>query len=147
MNKTLGVYLAAAKKTILVLAAAFALIATSNLITDHFLEVGVLPNSAANGNRSWQFGQAATLTFLRPAPASSIVAKSQESQSSSSAEKALMNNPRYELNNYGPNVNLPVWKDRQKEAKPSELKSILMWNNAYGRKKYDIGQGRDKFYK
>ena len=53
----------------------------------------------------------------------------------------------YEVNNWGENDNLLVLQDRQRDAKESELKTILMWNDAYGVREYDIGHGREPFYK
>ncbi|XP_040574510.1 alpha-(1,3)-fucosyltransferase C [Lepeophtheirus salmonis] len=53
----------------------------------------------------------------------------------------------YEVNNYGPNLNLILQKDRQKNVNEKDLKIILAWNEAYGSKKYDIGFGREPFYK
>ena len=41
----------------------------------------------------------------------------------------------FELNNFGSNVNLPVLKDRQRDANVSELKYILMWNQIPSSKK------------
>ena len=55
------------------------------------------------------------------------------------------NNDDYEINNLGPNRNVVIRKDRDKEA--TELKTILMWNDAYGVREYDIGHGREPFYK
>lgn len=52
----------------------------------------------------------------------------------------------YHVNNFGPNDNLKVLKDRQRDVHPSELKTILMWNDAYGVREYDIGHGRQPFY-
>ncbi len=60
-------------------------------------------------------------------------------------EKALVERPGYQVNNWGDNHNLLVREDRQKNA--SELKTILMWNDAYGVRKYDIGHGREPFFK
>ena len=36
---------------------------------------------------------------------------------------------------------------RQYDAPESDLKTILMWNDAYGVRDYDIGHGREPFYK
>jgi hypothetical protein len=51
----------------------------------------------------------------------------------------------YEINNYGTNDNLLLRKNRQKGDR--DLKTILMWNDAYGVRTYDIGWGREPFYK
>eukprot|EP00096_Caligus_rogercresseyi_P009651 TRINITY_DN3306_c0_g1_i1.p2 TRINITY_DN3306_c0_g1~~TRINITY_DN3306_c0_g1_i1.p2 ORF type:complete len:397 (-),score=104.04 TRINITY_DN3306_c0_g1_i1:859-2049(-) len=52
-----------------------------------------------------------------------------------------------ELNNYGPHRHLAVSRDRQKGTEEKDLKVILAWNEAYGGKVYDIGSGREAFYK
>ena len=57
------------------------------------------------------------------------------------------NDNKYEINNWGGNDNLVLVKDRQRDAEDSELKIILMWNIAYGTKNFDIGHGRELFYK
>ncbi len=54
----------------------------------------------------------------------------------------------YMENNWGDNVHLLVKENRQTdEASNSSLKTILMWNNAYGSRRYDIGHGREPFFK
>ena len=53
----------------------------------------------------------------------------------------------FEINNWLWNDHLVLRKDRQKDAKPEEIKTILMWNDAYGVRNYDIGHGREPFYK
>jgi len=54
----------------------------------------------------------------------------------------------YDVNNYGPYVNVTVRKDRDKNAKPGEIKKILMWNEAYGDKQFALhGWGREGFYR
>ena len=53
----------------------------------------------------------------------------------------------YEVNNWGDNTNVLVKKDRHRDAPESEMKYILMWNDAYGVREYDIGHGREPFYK
>ena len=53
------------------------------------------------------------------------------------------NSIEYELNNFGANINLPVLKNRQKDAKNSELKYILIWNKAYGKKLFGFKHGRE----
>lgn len=51
------------------------------------------------------------------------------------------------VNDYGNNNRLLVPKYRYNDTPQSELKTILMWNLAYGSKDYDIGHGRDPFFK
>ena len=53
----------------------------------------------------------------------------------------------YEVNNHGGNNNLCVKTSRFNDTPREELKTILMWNLAYGTKEYGIGFGRDNFYK
>ena len=53
----------------------------------------------------------------------------------------------YEVNNYGPNDNVLVRKDRDRDVPESGMKTILMWNDAYGSRTYDIGHGREPFYR
>ncbi len=54
----------------------------------------------------------------------------------------------YMDNNWGDNVHKPVKLDRQTDAASNaSLKTILMWNNAYGVRTYDIGHGREPFFK
>ena len=53
----------------------------------------------------------------------------------------------FEVNNWGPNVNLILNKTRYIDVKEDKLKKILMWNDAYGVRTYDIGLGREPFYK
>ena len=50
------------------------------------------------------------------------------------------------LNNFGSNLNLPVNKTRFREVPNTELKNILFWNDAYGVRKYDVGDGQEHFY-
>lgn len=50
------------------------------------------------------------------------------------------------VNNFGSNHNLTLKKDRQREYPFEQLKVILMWNKAYGSKKYNLGFGREPFY-
>ncbi len=50
------------------------------------------------------------------------------------------------VNNFGFNHNLTLRKDRQREYPFDQLKIILMWNEAYGSKKYNLGFGREPFY-
>ena len=57
----------------------------------------------------------------------------------------------FQMNNYGPNMNLLVKKTRYKDIPESKLKTILFWNLkemdlAYGFQKYDFGEGHDIFY-
>jgi hypothetical protein len=40
-----------------------------------------------------------------------------------------------------------VNKTRYLDVKEEKLKTILMWNDAYGVRTYDIGFGREQFYK
>ena len=40
-----------------------------------------------------------------------------------------------------------VKEDRDKDVPKDQLKTILMWNDAYGVREYDIGHGREPFYK
>ena len=60
---------------------------------------------------------------------------------------AVYDSEVYEVNNYGPNDNLLVRRDRARDVPESELKTILMWNDAYGVRTYDIGHGREPFYR
>ena len=64
-------------------------------------------------------------------------------------EKQVVNIPDgYLDNNWGENVHLLVKKDRQKDAASNaSLKTILMWNDAYGVRQYDIGHGREPFFR
>lgn len=55
--------------------------------------------------------------------------------------------PNFEVNDYFQNDGLLVRKDRDRNVPDSELKTILMWNDAYGSRTYDIGHGREPFYK
>ena len=66
---------------------------------------------------------------------------------SGSGAGELYDSEVYEVNNYGPNDNLLVRRDRDRDVPESELKTILMWNDAYGVRTYDIGHGREPFYK
>ena len=50
------------------------------------------------------------------------------------------------LNNHGDNINKKVDVNRQSNASQTGLKYILMWNEAYGTKEYDLGFGRKPFY-
>ena len=67
--------------------------------------------------------------------------------SGGSGAEELYNSEVYEVNNYGPNDNLLVRRDRDRDVPESELKTILMWNDAYGVRTYDIGHGREPFYR
>ena len=53
----------------------------------------------------------------------------------------------YEINDYGGNDNLCVSTSRYNDTSIEKLKTILMWNLAYGTKEYGIGFGREPFYK
>ena len=53
----------------------------------------------------------------------------------------------FESNNFGDNDNVCVDPSRHKDTPPEKLKTILMWNLAYGTKEYGIGFGRDTFYR
>ena len=66
---------------------------------------------------------------------------------SGSGAGELYDSEVYEVNNYGPNDNLLVRRDRDRDVPESELKTILMWNDAYGVRTYDIGHGREPFYR
>lgn len=63
-----------------------------------------------------------------------------------SKNKAAFNGEDVEVNNWGENEGLILKKNRQREVPQSELKTILMWNDAYGVREYDIGHGREPFY-
>ena len=56
-------------------------------------------------------------------------------------------NRSYEINDYGGNDNLCVSTSRYNDTSNEKLKTILMWNLAYGTKEYGIGFGRESFYK
>ena len=55
--------------------------------------------------------------------------------------------PGYEVNDYGGNDRLCVSSSRYNDTSQDKLKTILMWNLAYGTKEYGIGFGREPFYK
>ena len=55
--------------------------------------------------------------------------------------------PGFGENNFGNNDKLCVNLTRHIETPNNKLKTILMWNLAYGTKEYDIGFGREPFYK
>lgn len=52
-----------------------------------------------------------------------------------------------EVNNYGTRHNLLVQSDRFENVPENELKTILFWNDAYGVREYDIGFGREPFFR
>ena len=58
----------------------------------------------------------------------------------------FLSEEEFEINNFGPNVDLKVPKNRFRDTKESELKNILFWNDAYGSRVYDVGFGREHFY-
>ena len=60
--------------------------------------------------------------------------------------QVLLVSEEYDINNYGSNIDLKVPKNRHREAKNSDLKHILFWNDAYGSRVYDVGFGREHFY-
>ena len=43
---------------------------------------------------------------------------------------------KYEVNNYFENDNLVILRDRQRDVPQENLKTILMWNDAYGVRTY-----------
>ena len=53
----------------------------------------------------------------------------------------------FQINNFGQNRDVKVATDRDRDVPQSQLKTILMWNDAYGVRDYDIGHGREPFYK
>ena len=52
----------------------------------------------------------------------------------------------FEENDFGNNHKLCVDTSRYKDTPRTKLKTILMWNLAYGTKEYDIGFGQEPFY-
>ena len=50
-------------------------------------------------------------------------------------------------NDFGENDKLCVNSTRHRNTPNNKLKTILMWNLAYGTKEYDIGFGQEPFYK
>ncbi len=74
-----------------------------------------------------------------------IVKKSSRSYNVSQPSKVPIDLTQFEVNNFGPNDNVLVKKDRQKNK--TRLKTILMWNDAYGMRQYDIGWGREPYFK
>jgi hypothetical protein len=52
-----------------------------------------------------------------------------------------------EYNNFGDNDNVALARARHADEGEEQLKTILMWNDAYGVRKYDIGWGREPFIK
>eukprot|EP00095_Tigriopus_kingsejongensis_P005710 snap_masked-scaffold459_size165548-processed-gene-0.8 protein:Tk05710 transcript:snap_masked-scaffold459_size165548-processed-gene-0.8-mRNA-1 annotation:"hypothetical protein DAPPUDRAFT_41601" len=60
-------------------------------------------------------------------------------------KNAKVLNDDYEVNHFGDNDNLRVLTNRQRNE--TRLKTILMWNDAYGVREYDIGHGREPFYR
>ena len=51
------------------------------------------------------------------------------------------------VNDFGNYDKLCVDSIRHKDTPSNKLKTILMWNEAYGTKEYDIGFGREPFFK
>ncbi len=77
-----------------------------------------------------------TFTILNETPANSLFPNNESF--------ALPN--EYEINNYGNKRNILVRKDRYLNVSQSDLKTILLWNNAYGSKEYFFGHTREPFY-
>ena len=62
-------------------------------------------------------------------------------------EKSIHCPEGYNMNDFGGNDKLCVDVSRYNSTSPEKLKTILMWNLAYGTKDYGLGFGRDPFYK
>ena len=69
------------------------------------------------------------------------------SSESVSLQTTVEESENYVINDYGPNDKLIMKRDRYNDTPVSELKTILFWNDAYGNRDYDIGHGREPFYR
>ncbi len=52
-----------------------------------------------------------------------------------------------EINNYGPNIDMVINPNANRDVNQSDLKTILMWNEAYGAKQMGFEHGREAFFK